>query len=261
MRKFLTNSWKAWATGVLASCLMGWTSIAQAGPWLTDFETAKRQAQQENKMILMDFTGSDWCGWCIRLKNEVFDQPDFIAYANQNLILLEIDFPRKKPIGTLQLENNQALAKQFRIEGYPTIVIAKPDGKELGRTGYRPGGPKAFIAGLQSLGVKGSIPTTPPPQTAKAAPEKPTAPKPLFGWLTGNARAPKADEELKLKGIAGTAKRRMALINTETLAVGDDARVPLGDKTVRVHCLEIKETSVIIRVDYEENTRELHLGK
>jgi len=65
--------------------------------WLTDLPQAQAQAKVENKTVLLDFTGSDWCPWCIRLKNEVFSQPEFIAYANKNTVLVEVDFPRQKP--------------------------------------------------------------------------------------------------------------------------------------------------------------------
>lgn len=252
--------------------LKGWMTLAgslalllaplglSANNWLTDFQTAKDRARQENKLVLIDFTGSDWCGWCMRLKSEVFDQPEFISYAAQNLILLEIDFPRKKNMTGAQLSANQALAKQYHVEGYPTLVVLNPKGDEVGRTGYRPGGPKALIAALQQMGGRPASAPSAPPQTA--ATEKPAPVKSIFPWMNGNARAPKsADEELRLKSISGPPKRRVALINNETLAAGDDARVSVGDKTVRVYCLEIRDNSVLIRVDAEDKDRELKLGK
>ncbi|MCA9777431.1 MAG: thioredoxin family protein, partial [Candidatus Eremiobacteraeota bacterium] len=66
----------------------------QPGVWLTDWEAAKAQAQRTNKPILINFTGSDWCGWCIRLKKEVFSQEEFKSWAGQKVVLFEADFPR-----------------------------------------------------------------------------------------------------------------------------------------------------------------------
>ena len=64
--------------------------------WLTDTKTALEKARQENKAVLLDFTGSDWCGWCMKLKSEVFDQPEFAQFAQANLVLVEVDFPKRK---------------------------------------------------------------------------------------------------------------------------------------------------------------------
>lgn len=239
--------------------LIGTSSALSAGPWFTDFQAAKDRARQENKMLLVDFTGSDWCGWCIRLRGEVFDQPEFAAYAAQNLVLLEVDFPKRKSLSESQLSANKALAQQYQIQGYPTLVVLNSRGDEIGRTGYRPGGPKSLIAALQQMAGKPATAPSSPPATVAA--EQPTPSKSIFPWMNGNARAPKAaEEELRLKGISGPPRRRVALINNETLAIGDDARVPVGDKIVRVHCLEIREKSVLIRVDSEEADRELLLG-
>ena len=252
---------KVWLALVSLIALFFTSQSLSAGPWLTDYQTAKATARQENKLVLIDFTGSDWCGWCMRLKAEVFDQPEFASYAAQNLVLLEVDFPKNKMVSDTILNANHALAQQYQVRGYPTLVILNAQGTEVGRTGYRPGGPKAFIAALQQMGGKAPSAPTLPPQTATA--EK-TAPPTMsiFPWMNGHARAPKpADEELRLKSISGTPKKRVALINNETLGVGDNVRVPMGEKTVRVHCLEIREQSVLIRVDSEEKDRELRLGK
>ncbi len=124
---------------------------ASAAEWLTDLPTAQAQAKKENKLVLLDFTGSDWCGWCIRLKKEVFDTQEFKDYAAKNLVLVEVDFPRKKQLDPKQRAANNALQEKYKIEGYPTIIVLNGDGKKVGTLGYMKGGPKAFTAELDKL--------------------------------------------------------------------------------------------------------------
>ena len=122
--------------------------------WLTDLPKAQAKAKQENKLVMLDFTGSDWCGWCIKLNKEVFSQPAFTGYASTNLVLVEVDFPRSKPQSAELKKANEALQDKYKIEGYPTIIVLNSDGKKVGELGYQPGGPKAFIAELDKLRKK-----------------------------------------------------------------------------------------------------------
>ena len=71
-------------------------SLSAKAGWLTSYEQAQKEAQSKKKLLLMDFTGSDWCGWCIMLDKEVFSKKEFQEYASKNLVLLELDFPRMK---------------------------------------------------------------------------------------------------------------------------------------------------------------------
>jgi thioredoxin-related protein len=119
--------------------------------WLTDYKKAQQEAKTNNKLLLLDFTGSDWCGWCIKLDKEVFSKPEFKDYANKNLVLMEVDFPRGKSQGSDIKKQNEGLAQQYQIEGFPTIVVLDGDGKKVGLLGYMPGGPTAFIAELEKL--------------------------------------------------------------------------------------------------------------
>lgn len=125
--------------------------LAAADGWITDFKAAQDQARAENKLVLINFTGSDWCGWCIKLKDEVFSTKQFKDYAAKNLVLLEVDFPRKKPQTPAQKQANQDLQKKYGIRGYPTIVVLDGAGKQVGQLGYMPGGPKAFLGKLDGL--------------------------------------------------------------------------------------------------------------
>jgi thioredoxin-related protein len=124
--------------------------------WLTDVPKAQAQAKTENKLVMMDFTGSDWCGWCIKLHKEVFSQPEFADYAKKNLVLVEVDFPRSKPQTADLKKANAALQDKYKVEGYPTIIVLNGEGKKVGELGYQPGGPKAFIAELDKLKKKSS---------------------------------------------------------------------------------------------------------
>lgn len=118
---------------------------------MSDFGAAQSQAKAEGKPMLLDFTGSDWCGWCIRLDEEVFSQDAFKAYAAANLILVELDFPRKKNQSAELKAQNKALSEKYGVRGFPTIVVLSPAGDLLGTTGYRRGGPEDYVLHLQEL--------------------------------------------------------------------------------------------------------------
>lgn len=118
--------------------------------WETNLEIALQKAQKENKAVLVNFTGSDWCIWCQRLSNEVFSQSEFEKFAKENLVLVKIDFPKniELPMET-KMYNNQ-LAQRFGVEGFPTIFLLKPDGNIILQTGYQPGGAINYINHLKS---------------------------------------------------------------------------------------------------------------
>ena len=125
--------------------------------WLTDLNAAKAKAKKENKLVLMDFTGSDWCGWCIKLNNDVFSQTEFIEYAKKNLVLVELDFPSKKPQSAELKAANKKLQAEHKVTGFPTIIAMSADGKVLWKQpGYMQGGPKAWIGKLDDARKSGS---------------------------------------------------------------------------------------------------------
>lgn len=126
-------------------------AVADEAGWTTDYAKGLERAKAEKKLALLDFTGSDWCGWCIKLNKEVFSQPKFKEYADKNLVLVELDFPRTKPQSDEIKARNEKLAKQFNIEGFPTIVVLNGEGKKVGELGYMKGGPDAFVAELDKL--------------------------------------------------------------------------------------------------------------
>ncbi|MGJ8653707.1 MAG: thioredoxin family protein [Opitutaceae bacterium] len=120
--------------------------------WMTDFEAAKVKAKAEGKPLLLDFTGSDWCGWCIKLNKEVFSKDAFKEYASAELVLVELDFPRdasKLPEGVA--EQNEALAKKYNVKGFPTILVLSPEGELVEKTGYQRGGPEAYVEHIKEI--------------------------------------------------------------------------------------------------------------
>lgn len=128
------------------------TPLVFADAWLTDWSAAKAKAKAENKPILINFTGTDWCGWCIRIEKEVFSQKAFKEYAEKNLVLMEVDFPKKKAQTPEIKAQNKALDKEFKIEGYPTIYLLDAKGNKISEDiGYREGGPAAYTKFIQSL--------------------------------------------------------------------------------------------------------------
>jgi protein disulfide-isomerase len=139
-----------YTAGAFMALALAATAVAKPG-WSEDFAKASEEAKSEKKLLLIDFTGSDWCGWCIKLDKEVFSQPEFAEYAKKNLVLFEADFPNKVKQSDELKAQNAKLQKQYKIEGYPTIIVLDSEGKKVGELGYMAGGPKAFIAALDKL--------------------------------------------------------------------------------------------------------------
>lgn len=145
------------------------TNLVQAGLWTDDYEEALAQAKAENRFVLLDFTGSDWCGWCIKLDKEVFSKNAFKDYAKTNLVCVTLDFPRKHELKRKMKERNEELSKKFSIRGFPSIVLLDPDGKKIAQTGYQAGGSEAYVQHLEGLLAPHRKPqvVTPPAGAAK----------------------------------------------------------------------------------------------
>lgn len=122
--------------------------------WHTNLESAKKIAAKENKPILIDFSGSDWCGWCIKLDKEVFSETAFKDYAKDNLVLVLLDFPRKKQIDATTKAINKELMENYGVKGFPTVILIDSNGKLIAQTGYRKGGAAAYVAHLKELLAK-----------------------------------------------------------------------------------------------------------
>jgi thioredoxin-related protein len=127
--------------------------------WHTDMSKASEISMKENKPMFLFFTGSDWCGWCIRLQKEVFKTPEFIKWAKENVVLVELDFPRKNNQTDAVKVQNAQLQQQLQVRGYPTVWFvtatktadAKVNLNALGSSGYVAGGPKVWLEGANQI--------------------------------------------------------------------------------------------------------------
>jgi protein disulfide-isomerase len=140
---------------VLAALLLSreWTSAETAkAEWLTDLSEAQSRARAENKLVLLDFTGSGWCAGCQFQEKKLWSAPEFTAYARSNLVLVKLDFPEWAKPGDSQLKTNLALSEKFKVEGFPTIIILNADGQEIKREeGYDGTSAKKYVDHLKKL--------------------------------------------------------------------------------------------------------------
>ena len=222
-----------------------------AAAWLSDLPKAQAQAQAEGKHVLINFTGSDWCGWCIKLRKDVFLKPEFEVYARSNLVLVEIDFPKRKPQPPAMQQMNRKLADHFRVEGYPTLVMLDTRGTNIGRVSYANGGAKYFLVEVEKV-------IHPPPDLApQKTPARKTVepPRPAHSVKVANSRPP----EIALKKITGTRQKK-AVINDQTFAEGQTATVQSAAGRVKVRCVEIRDKSVVVVISDQKERRELRLA-
>lgn len=125
--------------------------------WIADFDKAVEVATAQKKDLLVDFTGSDWCGWCIRLHEEVFAHDSFLQGVQKNFVLVALDFPRgdEAKAKVPNAERNQELAGKYGVQGFPTVLLMTPAGDVFGRTGYAEGGPEKYLASVNDMLTKG----------------------------------------------------------------------------------------------------------
>lgn len=127
--------------------------------WHTDMNTAFDLATKENKKLMLFFTGSDWCGWCIKLQKEVLKTPVFEEWAKEKMVLVELDFPRRTMQSPDLKNQNHQMQQMFKVRGYPSVVFVSPektqDGKKnlrtLGQTGYVRGGAEKWLEAANSI--------------------------------------------------------------------------------------------------------------
>ena len=135
---------------MLAAVAIGAGAFASEG-WETDFEKASAKAKAEGKHLLIDFSGSDWCGWCIKLDNEVFSKEAFKTYAKDNLVLLLVDWPQRTPNSKEVQAKSRPIMEKFSVRGFPTVIILDAEGKAVAQTGYQAGGPEAYVEHVKKL--------------------------------------------------------------------------------------------------------------
>ena len=138
---------------IIAFVLGSLAAQSQELVWQTDIKKAMEISNKTQKPMFLFFTGSDWCGWCIRLQKEVLKTPEFAVWAKKNVVLVELDFPRRAPQSEELRNQNNGIQQAFGIQGYPTVWFAtaklkegKPSFTGIGSTGYVAGGPSAWLA-------------------------------------------------------------------------------------------------------------------
>ncbi|HDS16530.1 MAG TPA: thioredoxin family protein [Proteobacteria bacterium] len=202
-----------WFLGLIL-CLAGSVAGAAQEVWLSDFAGARELAGKENKFLLIDFTGSDWCSWCKKLDQEVFSQDIFLKESAKNFVLVKLDFPQQSQLGEKLTQQNQALSKTYEISGFPSIILADAAGVEFARTGYQPGGPEAYLALLEGFveNFRRSLQL----QSEAAA-------------LTGVAKAEKLDQAVALLVQNGSRSGYQSLAD-EIISLDGDGRAGLRPK-------------------------------
>ncbi len=126
-------------------------SKAEAKEWKTDFKNAAATAKASDKYMLLNFSGSDWCMWCMKLDKEVFSKNDFKNYAKDDLVCISVDFPRAIKQTKKLKQQNKDLARKYGVRGFPTIIILSPDSELVGKTGYREGGARKYVQHLKRI--------------------------------------------------------------------------------------------------------------
>jgi thioredoxin-related protein len=218
--------------------------LAPAAAWLTDFSAGQAKAKQEGKLMLVLFTGSDWCPHCINLRSKALSTSSFNSYADEKLVLVEVDFPRNKPLSAPQKKANDLLSQRFHISGYPTLILVNGDGEPVARVPAVPDGP-GLVTELQMQMIgrtgKGAVASAAKPKVDDGPPP------PLFNGAP--TKPPPQFSELKLQGISGPAGRRLAILNGQTLSAGEAARIRIAGRETEVRCVEIRPKSVLVALD------------
>ena len=126
-------------------------------PWEMDWAKAKAKAKAENKDLLINFTGSDWCGWCKKLEGEVFHHQSFLDTALKGYVMVFLDFPNAEELKAKVVDPavNEKLKNAYGVQGFPTIMLTNADGHPYGRTGYQEGGPEGYLKHLDELKASG----------------------------------------------------------------------------------------------------------
>jgi thioredoxin-related protein len=136
---------------ILAAAVLAAFPALAADGWHTDYSKAVAESKKTGKPILADFTGSDWCGWCMKLDKEVFKTAEFKNWAKKNVVLLSLDYPQAKKQSAAEKKQNEALARRYKIQGFPTVLFLDAKGKQLGQYGYDEGGPKAWTSNAAKM--------------------------------------------------------------------------------------------------------------
>lgn len=132
------------------------TIQAQEAEWHTDLNKAMTVSKKSKKPLFLFFTGSDWCGWCIKLQKEVFKTPEFAKWAKDNVVLVELDFPKRTQQSDELKQQNAQLNSFFQVRGYPTVWITDVSKNKEGKVQFAPRGSSGYVAGGPSTWLEGA---------------------------------------------------------------------------------------------------------
>lgn len=132
------------------------TIQAQEAEWHTDLNKAMAVSKKSKKPLFLFFTGSDWCGWCIKLQKEVFKTPEFAKWAKDNVVLVELDFPKRTQQSDELKQQNAQLNSFFQVRGYPTVWITDVKKNKEGKVEFAPRGSSGYVAGGPSTWLEGA---------------------------------------------------------------------------------------------------------
>ena len=173
--------------------------------WGRDLERAQRQARAEQKQVLVSFVGSDWCGWCLRMRREVFAKPEFQNFAQTNLVLVEVDFPRDNRQSATERETNATLARRFGVTSVPTLVLLDGSGQKVRSWGFEDGGARHYLAEFRK---------------AAAGPEAPPAPTTTINALKSTVTPTNKNTAKKVTAKSATKPVKPVRKSTRSTAAG-----------------------------------------
>lgn len=139
---------------IVVAVVLLFATQAFSQDWLTDFDTAKKEATSNNQNIVLVFQGSDWCAPCMKLEKEIWNSSEFQNLSKDTFVFLKADFPRRKQnkLSAEQQEHNNKLAEQYNPDGYfPLVVVLDHNGKMLGKLGYDKSSPSEYFKKLASF--------------------------------------------------------------------------------------------------------------
>lgn len=245
--------------GLALAAVAGYVVWTKFQPPPARLKAALAEAKKDNKLVLLDFTGSDWCGWCMKLE-ESLGKPEFIEYASKNLVTLVVDFPMHRELPADLKNANRALKSKFGVSGFPTLVALSPDGKVVWKqTGFVEGGPFGLIAPLNrsrmALGMPAAEALAPSTKIAvapKPAPEKPAAPasSPVAATTPTPVTHQLPADAPKLQGIFYSRSNPTVILGGRQCGEGDS----VGGMRV----IKILRNSV--KVEWEGRTEELTMN-
>ncbi|HWD20106.1 MAG TPA: thioredoxin fold domain-containing protein [Verrucomicrobiae bacterium] len=223
---------KKLALGLALAAMAGYVIYAKLQPPPPRLAQALEKAAQEKKLVLLDFTGSDWCGWCMKLDAEALGKPEFLDYASKYLVTLVVDFPQRRELAGDLKAANRAMKSKFGVSGFPTLVLLSPAGKVVWRQeGYVEGGPYGVIAPINRARMALGLPA---PATAVAT--VPSQPAPMPSPNVAVAKPPvalhgAANDAPKLQGILYARANPSVVLGGHQCSEGESVR---GMKVVKI---------------------------